>query len=103
MWLGDGFEDIYVITLILMLPAILELCINVCLSVLRAENKLGSRTIVLFISTILNALITVIGTYYWNYYAAAIGMGFSFFFGSVLVMGIYYYKKFNFNILKMYL
>lgn len=103
LWLGNGYQDVYYIVLILILPAILELCVNVCLSVLRAQNKLEFRTIILFSSTILNAVVTVVGTYFWNYYAAAVGTALSFLIGSVIIMNIYYYKKFRFNMISIYL
>lgn len=102
LWIGTGFEDVYIIVLILMGPALLELCVNVCLAILRAENKLGFRTLILTISTIINAIITIIGVHYWGYIAAAIGTAISFFFGSVVVMSIYYYKQFKINMIYIY-
>lgn len=102
LWLGDGFEDVYTITLILMAPALLELCVNVCLAVLRAKNMLGFRTGVLFGVTALNAVITVVGVKLFGYYAAAVGTAVSFLIGSVIVMNIYYYKKLSFRMLKIY-
>lgn len=102
LWLGDGFEDVYVIAMILMCPAVLELCVNVCLSVLRAKNMLGFRTAVLFSTTVLNAIITIVGVKTVGYYAAAVGTAVSFVLGSVVIMNIYYYKKLSFNMLKIY-
>lgn len=102
LWLGAGFEDVYIIALILMVPSLLELCVNVCLSILRANNNLGFRTYVLLGTTVLNAIITIIGTHFWNYYAAAIGTGVSFLLGSVIIMNIYYHKKYGFNMLRIY-
>ncbi|MBQ3604049.1 MAG: polysaccharide biosynthesis protein [Clostridia bacterium] len=102
LWLGDNYFDAYNITLILMVPALLELCVNVCLSVLRAKNMLGFRTGVLLATTIMNAIITVVGVKLFGYYAAAIGTALSFLVGSVIIMNIYYYKKFSFKMLKIY-
>ncbi len=102
LWLGEGYEDVYVITLILMAPALLELCVNVCLSVLRAKNMLGFRTGVLFGVTVLNAVVTVVGVKFFGYYAAAVGTALSFLIGSVVIMNIYYYKKLSLNMLKIY-
>ena len=102
LWLGEGYEDVYVITLILMAPALLELCVNVCLAVLRAKNMLGFRTAVLFGTTALNALITIVGVKLVGYYAAAIGTAISFLIGSVIIMNIYYWKKLSFNMFKIY-
>lgn len=102
VWLGGGFEDVYVITLILMIPSLFELCVNVCLAVLRAKNMLGFRTGVLFASTALNVIVTVTAVKYWSYIGAAFGTAASFLIGSVIIMNIYYYKKLGFNMLKIY-
>lgn len=102
VWLGDGFQDVYYLVLILIGPALLELCVNVCLSILRAKNMLGFRTAVITVFTILNLVITVTGISHIGYYSAAIGTAFSFFFGSVVTMGVYYYKKLGINLLGIY-
>ncbi len=102
LWLGEGFEDVYYLVLILLGPALLELCINVCLSVLRAKNMLGFRTLVIALATVLNITICLLGMRHIGYYAAALGTACSFLFGSVVVMGIYYYKKLGISIIMLY-
>lgn len=103
LWLGEGFEDVYIITLILMIPSLFELCVNVCLAVLRAKNMLGFRTAVLFATTLLNLVITIVGVSLWSYFAAAIGTAISFIVGSLIIMNIYYYKKLGFHMVSIYL
>lgn len=102
LWLGEGFEDVYIIVLILMIPSLFELCVNVCLAVLRAKNMLGFRTGVLFATTLLNLVITVIGVSLWSYFAAAIGTAISFIVGSLIIMNVYYYKKLGFHMILIY-
>lgn len=102
LWLGEGYEDVYPITLILMAPALLELCVNVCLAVLRAKNILGFRTAVIVGTTVLNAVVTVVGVQRYGYLAAAVGTALSFFIGSLIIMNLYYYKKLSFPMLRMY-
>lgn len=102
LWLGDGFDDVYVITLILMFPSIFELSVNVCLAILRAKNLLGFRTVVLAVTTFFNILITYFGTKLYGYYAACIGTALSWFVGSDVIMNIYYWKKFKFNMFQVY-
>lgn len=102
VWLGDGYSDVYYLTIILIGPALLELCINVCLSILRAKNLLGFRTVVITLSALLNLAIAFIGVRYIGYYACAIATSVSYFIGSVLVMGIYYYKKLGINLFELY-
>lgn len=103
IWLGNGYDDVYIIALILMGPAMLELCVNVCLSILRAENRLKFRTFVLFGTTALNAVITIEGCRLGSYMWAAVGTAASFLIGSIVIMNIYYHKVFGFNMLKIYL
>lgn len=102
LWLGPGYEDVYIITIILMTPAMFELCVNTCLAVLRAKNKLGFRTGVLFASTALNAVVTILAVKYWSYIGAAFGTAASFLLGSLVVMNIYYAKKMSIPIFRIY-
>lgn len=102
LWLGDDFGDVYSVVLILMIPSLFELCVNVCLAVLRAQNKLGFRTTVLVLSTILNFIISVAGIRYIGYFSAALGTAASFILGSLIIMNTYYYKTLGFDMLSVY-
>ena len=102
LWLDKGFEDVYWIVLILMIPSLFELCVNVCLSILRAKNMLGFRTFVITGATVLNAIITIVGLPRYGYVAAAVGTAFSFIIGCLVVMNIYYYKKLSLPMLRIY-
>lgn len=103
VWLGDGFEDVYPLTNILLFPALFELCINVCLSILRAKNMLKFRTAAIVVSAIINLAIMLITMPYIGYFGASIGTACSYFFVSVVIMGIYYYKKLKINVVKIYI
>lgn len=103
VWLGDTFSDVYWITLVLLIPATLELCVNTCLTILRALNKLGFRTSILICTTFVNLIITFWGTKHFGYYAAAIGTATSVTIGSVIIMNIYYIKELKINIIRVYL
>ena len=102
IWLGAGYEDVYVLTLILMGPALLELCVNVCLSILRAKNMLGFRTMIITATAMLNLILIMLFIGKWGYYACAVSTAGTYFVSSVLVMGVYYYKKLGINLLKLY-
>lgn len=102
VWMGKGYEDAYIITLILIGPAICELCINVCLSILRAKNKLVFRTLILTTATIINSITTVILVKYWTYIGAAFGTAISYLLCSVIAMNVYYVKVIKLPILSIY-
>lgn len=102
LWLGEGFEDVYYLSLIMMIPVTFTLIQNVCLSILRARNMMKFRTFCLICTTLFNLVMTVVGTQLVGYYAAAVGTGLSVVFGSVIMMNIYYHKKIGFKVFKFY-
>lgn len=102
LWLGVGYEDVWLITLILMVPAIWELSQNVCLSILRAKNLLGVRTIAFLCATVLNFVISWFGTKYFGYFAAALGTAASIIVASLITMNIYYYRVLHLNVLRIF-
>lgn len=102
VWMGPGFEDVYIITLVLIIPALFELCINVCLSILQAKNLLVFRTISLCISATINAIITIVLVKEWSYIGAAIGTAISYILCSLISMNWYYHKKLKLPMLKIY-
>lgn len=102
IWMGDGFADAYLITIILMIPAVFEICINVCLAVLRATNKLKFRTVVLVLMLLFNAVVTIVGVPRWGYFAAALGTMLSYTIGEIIAMNCYYHKKLGMHPCKVY-
>ena len=100
--LGDSTRDCWILCLILVIPMTLPLVTNVCLTILRAKNLMRFRTLSLGYSLIANALMTLIGTYFWGYWAAAIGTALSTVIGSVISMNIYYHKKLGMNMSRVY-
>lgn len=103
LWLGDGFEDCYPLSLILIVPVTFPLIVNVCLAILKAKNLLVFRTIALAYSALLNALLTFIGTRIWGYWAAATGTAVATIIGSIISLNIYYQIKLKINVFKLYL
>lgn len=102
VWLGEGFEDCWYLSMILMVPVTLPLVVNVCLAILKAKNLLAFRTVSLAYSAVINVILTVIGTRIWGYWAAAIGTAVATVIGSVISMNIYYRKKLGINVFKLY-
>lgn len=103
LWLGPDFNDAWYLSLILMIPVTFPLIVNVCLAILKVKNLLAFRTISLAYSVVINAILTIIGTRYFGYWAAAVGTSVATIVGSILSMNIYYQKKLGINIFKLYL
>lgn len=102
LWLGDGFDDVYSITMILICATILELCVNTCLSVLRARNQIGFHIGTKFAGTIVNVIASYFAVKYWSYIGAAVCTAVTFFVAQVVVMGVYYTRKIGIPILRIY-
>ncbi len=102
LWLGAGYEDCWLLSLILIVPATLPLITNVCLTILKAKNLMGFRTKALCYALILNIILTVVGTYFWGYWAAAAGTAASTIVGGIIAMHIYYRKKLQMNMWRVY-
>ena len=106
VWLSKSFgaatRDCWILCLILVIPMTLPLVTNVCLTILRAKNLMRFRTFSLGYSLIANAAMTLVGTYFWGYWAAAIGTSLSTLIGSVISMNIYYQRKLGMNMFRVY-
>ena len=103
VWLGAGFEDAYLITLILIVPSMFEYCINTALSILKAKNLLGFRAFALILACVLNLITTIVLVKYWSYIGAAIGTSVTYLVCSLFMMNIYYSKKLKLPMGKIYL
>lgn len=101
-WLGAGYEDCYLLALILMIPVTIPLIQNVCISILRARNLMGFRTLSLLYATAFNVVFTIVGTILYGYFAAAIGTALSTVIGSIISMNIYYKRKLGMNVFRMF-
>ncbi|MBE6884102.1 MAG: lipopolysaccharide biosynthesis protein [Ruminococcaceae bacterium] len=102
LWLGAGFEDCYYLALILMIPVTVPLIVNVCLAILKARNLMKFRTISLAYAAGLNVILTVVGTHFFGYWAAAVGTAASTVVGGILSMNIYYHVKLKMNMFRIY-
>ena len=90
------------ITLILIIPSMFELCVNACLAILRAKNQLGFFTATLFSAAVLNAVVTIVAVKNWSYIGAAVGTALSVIVGNLVVMNIYFTKKLKLPMLRIY-
>lgn len=102
LWLGKDYSNVWVIAMILMLPALLPLIQNVCLSIIRAKNKIAFRTMVISIMAVFNLIVTIFGVMYFGYIAAAVGTAIGLTGANLIAMNIYYYKRLNINVFRIF-
>lgn len=99
LWLGKGYEDVWIITLFLMLGGIIPYSLNVTVSVLRAMNCMVFRTAALLISAVLNAVLTYFFVKRYNYVYAAVVTSVTFILINTIVMNVYYRIRLGYDML----
>lgn len=101
LWLGEKYKDCYWLTLILIIPVTFPMLENVALSILRAQNKMGYRTITLMCSTLCNVVLSVVGIRYIGYWGAAAGTA-AYSITNFILMNIYYHKQLRFKVIQLF-
>ena len=102
MWLGNDFEESYMVTLLLILPMIVPLIQNVGLSILQAMNKFKFRAVATSIMAILNIVFSIFLAKVWGPTGAALGTTISLIICNIVVMNIYYKRKIGLDIGKFW-
>lgn len=101
LWLGKLYRDCYYLTLILIIPVTFPMLQNVALSILRAQNKMGYRTVTLMCSSLINIVLSVIGIRYLGYWGAALGTA-AYSIANVIFMNVYYRRTLKFEVFPMF-
>lgn len=99
-WAGSGYEDAYLITIILLAGGLFPLTQSVGASILQAKNRHKFRTLILLGVAILNVLITIPLTKAIGGLGAAIGTCISLILGQGILLNIYYWREVKLNIPK---
>lgn len=102
LWLGDTFTIAWKIGLILMIPTTVPLIQNVCLSILRAKNKMKFRTLMISGMSIFNLILTVFGVPKYGIIAACIGTSVSIIVANIIMMNVYYIKIIHLDIFRIF-
>lgn len=92
IWAGNGFEDAYWITLLIIIPFTVDLIQNIGLSIMQAQNKYDFRAKVYFCMGIFNLLLAIPLANKYGGIGCAFATGLSMFVGNGLIMNWYYAK-----------
>lgn len=103
LWMGDGLDDVYKITLILILPAIIPLIESVTNTILDAMLKRMARSIVLICMCVINVISSVIFIKLFGYIGAAFGTALSIVIGHGIIINLYLHKVIGLNIPVMFM
>ena len=102
LWLGEGYEDAYIVMLVLSWGAFLPTIQSPGEEVCRAYNKHRFLSVVYLIIAVINVIFTIVFIPRWGLLGAAIPTIISMIIGNVIIANIYYKKQFGLNILRMY-
>ena len=101
-WSGKETIDAWKISLYLMVPSVLPLIQNVCLSILTAMNKRMFRSYVLGGMAIANLFLTVFLVKRIGLMGAPIGTFISLILGNNIAMNLYYKKRIGINVFRLF-
>lgn len=103
MWAGSGYDDAYIIALLLIMPATIPLIQNLGIEIQRAKNMHKFRSVLYFFIAIANVFISIPLCKAYGGIGAAIGTTLSLLIGNGLIMNIYYHKKVGLDMKKFWI
>ena len=98
LWVGNSYDDAYIIGLMLMLSVYVPCFQNIGLEIQKAKNMHKARSIVYLLIAIVNVIITIPFSIWLKGIGAALATLICMFFGTVVFMNIYNYKKIGLDI-----
>jgi len=101
-WLGKKYINSYYIAMILIIPLCIPLIQNLGISIMQAKNMHRFRSIILFLISIINVVISIPLAKIYQGIGSAIGTSLSLIIGNVIIMNIYYYKKVGIDVIKFW-
>lgn len=102
LWAGAGFEDAYLITLLIIIPFTVDLIQNIGLSIMQAQNRYDFRAKVYLGIGIINICLAIpLGVKYGGI-GCAFATGLSMFIGNGLIMNWYYARVTRLEITKFW-
>lgn len=98
LWAGEDYSKSFWIGLFLMLSVFVPAIQNIGLEIQKAMNMHKARSIVYFFIALLNVIMTIPMSMKWSGVGAAAATTICMFFGTVVFMNWYYWKKIGLNI-----
>lgn len=102
-WAGEGYENAYYITLLLIIPVTFTLIQGVGIEIQRAKNMHQFRSIAYGIMAIINIAVSIPLCIYWGGIGVALGTAISILVGNIIIMNWYYNKKIGLDIMNFWI
>ena len=98
-WVGDGFDLVYIITLLIIAPFTIDLIQNVGLAIMQARNVYHVRAVVYVLVGTLNVVLAYFWIDAYGIVGGAAATGLSMVLGNGLIMNVYYQRTMKLNII----
>lgn len=98
LWAGEGYDNAYYVSLLLILPASIALIQNLGIEIQRAENKHQFRSIIYTVMAFINLGLSIYLCQKYGAVGSAVGTALSLVIANGLIMNVYYNKKCNIDI-----
>lgn len=102
LWAKENVFEIWIISLIIMIPNLITLVENTVLTILDAKNKRMFRSIVMLGISGINIFLTIILIKLFGAIGAPIATSISYFIGYIVIMNVYYDKIINIDVVHMF-
>lgn len=98
-WAGEGYQDSYVVAILLIFPATIALIQNTGIEIQRALNKHQFRSLIYLGMAIINLALSIILCQLYGAIGSAVGTAISFVLANGIIMNIYYHRQCNIDII----
>ncbi len=102
LWAGNGYEESYLVALLLMIPMTVPLVQNLGIEIQRAKNKHRARSLVYAVLAAGNLVLSVMWIPHWGCVGAAAGTAIPQILGTTVFMNWYYQKKVGLNMARFW-
>lgn len=101
VWLGDGYEDVYICTIMLILPSIFHLPQDIGTTTLFAEGKVRFQSYAFIFMALLNLVLAFPFTRMWGVHGLCLSIMIAYF-ARTMIMDYIFYKELRLNIFRFF-
>ena len=102
LWVGPGFDQSFMIAIIVMIPTTILLIQNVAIRILEAKRKHYFRSVTMLLMSIVNVFLTILLVTYMGIIGAATATAVGLLLGNILLLNIYYQKVIGLDMVRFF-
>jgi O-antigen/teichoic acid export membrane protein len=102
IWAGKGYETVYYLVLIIMIPSVIPRVQHIGITILQAKNLHSYRSIIYLLMAVGNVVISIPLAKNYGAIGCALGTAISLILGDIIALNWVYIKKVKINIFKQY-